>query len=225
MSLAFLSPVAGETAAPRSPLADAAIAAGAKLELREGWQLPVSFGDPAAEAATCRETVGFADLSHLTKLERRQKTGAAGSFESGVARRADGAWHCPVAPGLGLAICEPDRGDATRASLDGDGVRILDLSGALGALALAGPLAREVFARFCALDLRESRLPVGGFRPGSVARTPGYVLREADERFLMVFGSAYGNYVWETVSDAAHHLGGGPVGLDALPPIEETPNA
>jgi heterotetrameric sarcosine oxidase gamma subunit len=224
VSLAFLSPVAGETAAPRSPLADAAIASGARLELREGWQLPVSFGDPAAEAAACRETVGFAELSHLTKLEL-QGAGAADPFESGVARRADGAWRCPVAPGLGLSICEPGRGDAMRASLDGDGVRICDLSGALAALAVVGPLAREVFARFCALDLRESKLPVGGFRPGSVARTPGYVLREGDERFLMIFGSAYGAYVWEVVSDAAGRLGGGPVGLDALPPIEETPNA
>ena len=33
---------------------------------------------------------------------------------------------------------------------------------------------RELLARFCALDLRAQARPVGGFRPGSVARTPGY---------------------------------------------------
>ena len=46
-------------------------------------------------------------------------------------------------------------------------------------------------------------MPVGAFRPGSVARTPGYVLREDDERFLMLFGWALGEYVWTVVADAA----------------------
>jgi heterotetrameric sarcosine oxidase gamma subunit len=221
VSLAFLSPTAGGRAAVRSPLADAALAAGAKLATHEGWEVPVSFGDAGAEAAACRDAVGFADLSHLTKLEVR---GEDAGFEAGIATRADGVWHCPVAPGLSLAICEPARAEAARASL-ADGARVVDLSGTLAAMVVAGPLARDVFARFCALDLRQSRLPVHGFRPGSVARTPGYVLREGADRFLVLFGSAFGSYLWETVHDAAFHLGGRPVGLEALPPPEEDPNA
>ena len=59
-------------------------------------------------------------------------------------------------------------------------------------------------------------MPVGAFRPGSVARTPGYVLREDDDRFLMLFGWALGEYVWTVVADAAGDLGGAPVGVDAL---------
>ena len=46
-------------------------------------------------------------------------------------------------------------------------------------------------------------MPVGGFRPGSVARTPGYVLREDADRFLMLFGWALGEYLWTVVADAA----------------------
>ena len=42
------------------------------------------------------------------------------------------------------------------------------------------------------------------------------VVREGEDRFLLLFGWAVGAYVWETVSDAAAHLGGAPVGLDAL---------
>jgi hypothetical protein len=36
----------------------------------------------------------------------------------------------------------------------------------------------------------------------------------------MLFGAALGQYVWTTVADAAGHLGGGPVGVDALPPLD-----
>ena len=92
----------------------------------------------------------------------------------------------------------------------------VEVTSALAALTIAGPLAREVFARFCALDLRPQAMPVRGFRPGSVARTPGYVLREDADRFLMLFGWALGKYMWTVVADAAEALGGGPVGVDAL---------
>jgi heterotetrameric sarcosine oxidase gamma subunit len=100
----------------------------------------------------------------------------------------------------------------------------LDVTTVYAALTIAGPLAREVFARFCALDLRPPSMPVGAFRPGSVARTPGYVLREDDDRFLMLFGWALGEYMWTVVADAAQGLGGAPVGIDALD-REAAPNA
>ena len=36
-----------------------------------------------------------------------------------------------------------------------------------------------------------------------MARTPGYVLREDADRFLMLFGWALGEYMWTVVADAA----------------------
>lgn len=229
MSTAFLSPLPAPAAPARSPLADAAAAAGAKTEIREGWEVATSFGDPAAEAVACAEAVGFADLSALTKLELQappeRLAAAAGALELGSAEPRQGAWLCPVAPGLRLELHPAGAGAERRAELEGAGVRVCDLTGALGALVLAGPQAREGFARFCALDLRERSLPVNGFRPGSVARTPGYVLRQGPERFLMLFGAALGAYVWETVATAAAGLGGRPVGLDALPDLSEVPSA
>ena len=190
MSLDFLTPA--PQAIARSPMERLALAAGARLELRDGWNVAVAF-----EGEEDRP-VGFADLSHLTKLE------VGGRFEPGRATRAGGAWCCPYTAERALMIGEPaDRSDA------------MDVTCTYAALAIVGPLARELFARFTALDLRPHVTPIGAFRPGSVARTPGAVLREAEDRYLMLFGAALGEYMWTVVADAAARLGGGPVGVDA----------
>jgi glycine cleavage system aminomethyltransferase T len=207
---------AGEAVA-RSPMEREALAAGARMELRDGWNVAAGF---SGEDAVLKETVGFADVSHLGKLELNLPLAelAPAPVELGLATRAEGAWWCPVTPERAIALCEPAALPALRERF---GERAIEMTTSYAALTVAGPLSRELFARFCALDLRpQSTLP-RAFLPGSVARTPGYVLRENGDRFLMLFGWALGRYMWETVSDAAAHLGGGPVGVDALAPIEE----
>jgi glycine cleavage system aminomethyltransferase T len=203
VSLDFLSPA--PSALARSPMEREAIAAGARIEQRDGWNVAVSFDGEERNLAT----VAFADRSQIGKLELQAEHG----LELGKATRRDGAWWCPTSHERALVLCEPDRTAALRAEL---GAGAVDLTSAMAALAIAGPLARELFARFTALDLRPQVTPVHGFRPGSVARTPGAVLREDDERWLMLFGAALGSYVWTVVADAAASLGGGPVGVDAL---------
>jgi glycine cleavage system aminomethyltransferase T len=206
--LAFLTPTAStagaasETVLARSPMERCARAAGAAFERRGGWNVAAGLADGVeVERVRLSETVGFADVSWLRKHELRGPHGLA----LGVAERRESAWWCPVTPDRLLVIggCEPLAGS-------------LDLTCALAALILAGPLARELLARFCALDVRDAATPVGGFRPGSVARTPGYVLRQGPDRLLILAGWAYGEYLWRVVADAASHLGGGPVGADAL---------
>ncbi len=99
---------------------------------------------------------------------------------------------------------------------------MVDVTSVFASLTIAGPLARECFARFCALDLRPSVTPVGALRPGSIARQPGTLICEAEDRYLILFGWATAEYVWSVVADAASSLGGGPVGVDQL---QELPNA
>lgn len=220
--LAFLSP--GTDAVAKSPMEPGTSAAGATIELRDGWNVATSFPDEARWSST----VGFADLSHLGKLEIQGDVAAitGRELELGRATRADGAWWCPYSSHRAVILCPSadtaalrDRLSASAAGADGL-ASVIDTTTSQGAMTIRGPLARETFARFTAIDLRPHVTPVHAFRPGSVARTGGAILCEAPDRYLMLFGAALGQYVWTLVADAAGHLGGGPVGVDALEPLD-----
>jgi heterotetrameric sarcosine oxidase gamma subunit len=143
-------------------------------------------------------------------------------LELGSATRAGDAWWLPLTAERAIVVCEPSAVAGLRERLEEAAggasrtVSVVDATCKYAAMTLVGPLAREVFARFTAIDARPSALPVGGFRPGSIARTPGMLVREGEDRFLFLFGWALGAYVWETVADAGTHLGAAPVGIDVL---------
>jgi len=218
VSFEFLS--TGPGAVARSPMEREALAAGARLEQRDGWNVAVSFDGAEAERERLRGSVGFADSSYLGKIELQGEIGE--QLELGRARLVDGAWWCPYTHERAIVLCEPGRTAALVERLEEEAraagrlTSVIEMTSVLGALTIAGPLAREVFARFTALDLRPNVTPVHGFRPGSVARGPGAVLRQDEERYLMLFGAALGRYMWTVVADACASLGGAPVGVDAL---------
>lgn len=246
MSLEFLSVAAAERQGPfspiaRSPMERRARAAGARFELRDGWSVAVAYADIEREAETLAGSAGFADFSHLGKLELQaapqdllaivaQATGGLRP-ELGEAERAARAWWCPVTSSRLLVVCEPcdltalhELVEAGLESAAGP-ASLLEVTTVFAALTVAGQLAREVLARFCALDLRPWMTPVGAVRPGSIARQPGIVVREAEERFLMLFGWAVGEYMWSQVEEATRHLGGAPVGVDALESMDRRATA
>ena len=188
-----------------------ALAAGARLEIRGGWSVAVCYGSPEDVAVRCREAVGWADVSPLHKLEIQggadELHAACGErLELGRATVYRGAMWCPLTPERALVIGAPSR----------DATTVVDVTTVLAALTLVGPLARETIAGFCAIDLRPQVTPVLGVRPGSIARQPGIVVREAADRYLLLFGWAIAGYMWTVVEDAARAIGGGPVGLEAL---------
>jgi heterotetrameric sarcosine oxidase gamma subunit len=177
-----------------------ALQAGARFETRDGWEVATGY----APSADYSQTVAFADRSHLVKLELLGEPPR--QLEMGTALNEDDAWWCPITPTRTLLI----GGTKARSAATGD-ARVVDLTSNLAALALVGPEANELLARFCAIDVRPQVMPAGAFRPGSVARTPGYVLRTGEQELLIMVGWALGAYLWDVVADAAEHLGGGPV--------------
>jgi heterotetrameric sarcosine oxidase gamma subunit len=241
VSFEFLAPdsaVADDRFAPvaRSPMERAARVAGARFETRDGWNVAVGYTSLEQEREACRGAAGWADVSHLGKLELHataaedlsavvaQVAGGA-ALELGSATRAGDAWWLPLTAERAVVVCEAGAVAGLRERLEEAAAgasrtfTIVDATCKYGALTLVGPLAREVFARFTAIDLRPKATPVGAFRPGSIARTPGLLVREGEERFLFLFGAALGAYIWETVADAGTHLGGAPVGVEALEEI------
>lgn len=213
MTVGFLSPIAvthsdGRRPIARGPMERMARAAGGRFEVRDGWNVAVDYASQPTET-------GWADMSHLTKLELQGDGAARGSGiaggsgntgELGTATRTGDAWFCPLTAQRALIIGETEDVPAGA----------LDVTTCFAALTIFGTRARETIARFCAIDLRPQISPPGSFRPGSIARQPGMIVCEAPDRYLLLFGWALGEYMWTVVEDAARRLGGGPVGADAL---------
>jgi glycine cleavage system aminomethyltransferase T len=237
MSFEFLAPDAAqrdERFAPilRSPVERDLRRAGARIQERDGWNVAADFGDPDGEVAACRETVGVAECSHLGKIEIQapaetlksivaEASGGAVEITPTRAAAATGAWWCPVHPERLLVVASPShapelRDALERAAAGQTGATVVEVTTTYGAHAVIGPQARETLARLSALDMRPGALADQAFAPVSVARVPGLVLHEEGDRFLVLFGAAYGQYMWEALLDAAQHLGGRPVGADAL---------
>jgi sarcosine oxidase gamma subunit len=131
---------------------------------------------------------GFVDRSLIRKTEVR---GPASELGTAV-QVGDGSWWCPVAPTRTLVL-----------GANADGV---DVTCAYAAIELVGARTNDLIATLCAIDMRHTAMPVGAFRPGSVARTPGFVLRTGPESLLLLVGWALGAYLWTVVSDAAKQL-------------------
>src|SRR3954462_12232218 len=122
MSFEFLAPdtaVSDERFAPiaRSPMERAARAAGARFEARDGWNVAVGYSSLEQEREACRRSAGWADVSHLGKLELHAADAdlaaivaeAAGgaALERGTATRAADAWWLPLTSERALVVCEP----------------------------------------------------------------------------------------------------------------------
>jgi glycine cleavage system aminomethyltransferase T len=165
---------------------------GATFEEHSGWLVPVSFPGEDQHAA-----VGVADLSHLTKLELRP---------AGDPIEGDGiAWYA-ISPRRALVLCPPDRASAVRTQT-GDRFS-LDVTGAYSVIAIVGPEADTVLRRMTHID----HFPSGG----EIAHVQGHVLR-CDGGYWVLCAQELGQFVWEVAVDRASVLGGGPIGVGALP--------
>lgn len=236
MSFEFLAPdavVSGAGFAPvaRSPMERQAREAGARFDVRHGWNVAVAYATGEEEQRALRDAAGWADLSHLGKLEIQAApedlaamvASVAGlRLELGRAQRSGDAWWLPYTAHRVLVLCDLGTTAETRRRVEeaagaaAGPVSVVEVTTGFAAMMIAGPLAREVIARFSAVDLRPAVTRTQDFKPVSVARTPGAVLVDDTDRYLLLFGAALSAYLWDVVADAGSRLAARPVGADAL---------
>ncbi len=200
---------------PRSPVADALEALGGVFSDGRCRH----FGDRDRERGAASTAVVLADRGDLGVLDVRvhrdpDHPGPRGP--SNAAPLDGGGWACRLTDDRELLVVPRERLTAERVAREQAGGDVVDLSSGYVMLAVAGPLAREALARATSLDLRPSQAPVGAYRPGSVAHVGATVLREAEDRYLVLAGAAHALHLWEVLDDAVTGLGGCPAGLDAL---------
>ena len=200
--LGFLSPALATDEHGFHPVARSAMAplfrgVDATFEERDGWQVAVYV---RGEADALR-AVGVGDVSHLGKLEVRP---APDPLEG------DGVVTYRISPRRALVLFPERERSAVREQVS-EAELVLDVTAAHTVLAVSGPDARTVIGRLTHLH----DFPSGG----EVAHVTAHVL-PAGDGFRIVVAQELGLYVGEVALDCARALGGGLVGVDALPEDE-----
>ncbi|MFN8223375.1 MAG: hypothetical protein U0R50_09055 [Gaiellales bacterium] len=193
-ALDFLSPsTAAAGTVARSSMDRRQRDAGATFAERDGWLVPTTIPGEAAALAVA----GVADLSHLAIFEVRPSSPAVSGD--------DVVWY-RISERRSLVLSPPSHAASVRADL---GERfVLDLSGTLSVLALAGPERHTVFRRLTHLH----HLPASG----EVAHVANVHTLEVGEMIWLIFPQEFGHHLWQVAVNRATSLGGGPVGVDAL---------
>ena len=96
-------------------------------------------------------------------------------------------------------------------------VEIADVTGALAAVNIAGPRARELMARLTDLDVSNGGLAYLDAKEAHVAGAPSLVLRigfVGELGYEIHFPSPYGEHLWDTILERGADLGIRPFGLE-----------
>lgn len=196
--LRFVSPAGAADAKGFHPVARSSMDrrqrdAGATFEERDGWLVPVAIPGEADRVAIA----GVADLSHIRVTEVRPSDPVL-QGEGDVWYRLSDRRSLVFSDAAGAAALHADAGDRFT----------LDLSGAMGIIAVCGEEADTIVRRLTHLH----HFPASG----EVAHVNAHVLKPGDA-YWIVFAQEHGHYLWDVVVDRAAALGGGPIGVDALP--------
>jgi sarcosine oxidase, subunit alpha len=219
----------------RTPLHDRHEQAGAQMLWTGQWQRPLAYGDPAAEVRAVHESLGVIDVSTLGKivvegpdaaelLERlypnrfadlkvgRVRYGVLTSdggriMDDGtIARLADELFYVTTTSTGSESVCEWFE---WWNAVWGYRAEIVNLTGALAAVNLAGPSAREAMAALTDADLSSEAFKYLDAKEIRVAGVPCLALRIG---FVGELG-----YELHCTASAAEHLWDVLVGVGAVP--------
>ena len=224
----------------RTAMYHAQLTMGAAMADAGGWRLPLRYGDVSREAAWLRETVGVSDISPTGKLRvvgedagRAVAVLVPGALEQppGSVREAD----APFAGGGKLlaarltldefvALTPVGAAPLAMAAMLADGdaplcAHVVDVTSGLAGVSITGPSTAELMSRITELDISPRALPDLACVQSRFADVQGLLVRQDIQGipiYQLYFGREFGEYLWETLTETAHEIGGGPVGTEAL---------
>ncbi|MGJ3252648.1 MAG: hypothetical protein ACFE0J_16190 [Elainellaceae cyanobacterium] len=219
------------TLTKHSPLSGIYRAYSATLIDQQGWQIAKVFGNLSAEEKSLQTGSGLADWSHIGKisLSGQQAAHAAEMLCAGAlsispltsVSTTDVAALRLTANDY-LILCQVGRELSLLGQLDGDRTRnritIVNQTGAMGCLALAGQRRDEVLERSTAMDLRRDRLIAG-----SVIQTTIHTIRctlyRTSQLDVIVHPRSLSESLFDALLDVGIGVGLVPTGL-AIVPVE-----
>ena len=238
--------LAGNRLTPRkqTTMHDRHVAAGAEFMWAGDWRRPRHYTTPEDEVDAVRNRVGLIDVSSLGKfrvkgpqsvdlLERlypcRLSDLAVGRIRYGamlndegvilddgaVVRLADDEFFVTVTTGNTAALERWITWWNADWQLD---TRVLNVTGAFGAVNLAGPRARSVMAALTDADVSGDAMPYMSSTEMDVAGVPSLVLRigfVGEMGYEIHFPSAYGEHLWDAIMEAGAIGGIAAFGLEA----------
>ncbi|HYT52962.1 MAG TPA: 2Fe-2S iron-sulfur cluster-binding protein [Gaiellaceae bacterium] len=218
--------------------------AGATMMWTGDWRRPYSYVDPQAEASNVHDAVGVIDVSTLGKLlvlggdaaaflERLYpnrfadlkpgrvrygvlSTDAGRIIDDGtIACLADSCFYVTTTSTGSEGVLEWFEWWNAVWRMD---VEIFNVTGALAAVNVAGPRARELLGRLTSADVSADGFKYLDARQAHVAGVACLLLRigfVGELGYELHFPSVYGEYVWDTLLERGADLGAKPFGLEA----------
>jgi sarcosine oxidase subunit alpha len=218
--------------------------AGATMMWTGDWRRPHSYGDAQAEASNVHDAVGVIDVSTLGKLlvlgddaaaflERLYpnrfadlnpgrvrygvlSTDAGRIIDDGtIACLADGRFYVTTTSTGSEGVLEWFEWWNAVWGMD---VEIFNVTGALAAVNVAGPRARELMGRLTSADVSSEGFRYLDARQANVAGVACLLLRigfVGELGYELHFPSVYGEYLWDTLLERGADLGAKSFGLEA----------
>ena len=228
----------------RTPLHHRHEELGATMMWTGAWKRPHSYGpDPGAEARHVHDAVGLIDVSTLGKIlvagpeagpfldrvyPNRFSDLKVGRIRYGVLTGDAGR----IMDDGTVARLDDETFYVTTTSTGADGVfqwftwwnavwhmdvRFVQLTGAVAAVNVAGPGARELMTRVSSDDFSNDGLAYLDARPVRVAGVPCLALRigfVGELGYELHFASPHAEHVWDTMLELGADLGAAPFGLE-----------
>ncbi|HEV8564177.1 MAG TPA: 2Fe-2S iron-sulfur cluster-binding protein [Actinomycetota bacterium] len=229
----------------RTALHDTHVRAGAHVDWSGGWMRPYRYGDPAEEYRAVRERVSVMDVGTLgtflvggrdaTALLDRVFPCRVTDLEPGRSRYTvvldeagyvfDDGLVCALGDERYVVTSTSGGADRMEAWLRNWADRldlhahVVNQTAMLGAINVAGPLARELLVRLTADDVDADSLPISSHRAITVAGVPCRAIRSGfvgELSFELHHARSRGPELWDALLREGADLGIRPHGLDAL---------